>query len=130
MKMCPWNKEGLLQHRLAMWAAIKLPFSRKFLIWLDDAMGYGKRNPIKKWWLDLVKEGQRVVKAEGVNARDLTLERKPKSDNSGVAVYAVETLPTADQKQPVPVDRKQGLAETVVAEAKLRELKKERPAAR
>jgi reductive dehalogenase len=130
MKMCPWNKEGLLQHRLAMWAAIKLPFSRRFLIWLDDAMGYGRRNPVKKWWLDLVKEGQRVVKAEGVNARDLNLDRELKADNSGVAVYAVETLPTADQKQPVPVDRKQGLAETVVAETRLRELKAGRPAAR
>ena len=63
MKMCPWNKEGLLAHRLAMWAAIKLPFSRRFLIWLDDALGYGKRNPIKRWWLDLVKEDGRIVAA-------------------------------------------------------------------
>ncbi len=59
MKMCPWNKEGLLAHRIAMWTAIKLRFSRRVLIWLDDALGYGRRNPIKKWWLDLVKEGAR-----------------------------------------------------------------------
>ena len=70
MKMCPWNKEGLLAHRLAMWTAIKLPFSRRFLIWLDDALGYGKRNPVKRWWLDLVKEDGRVVAASGTNERD------------------------------------------------------------
>ena len=53
MKMCPFNKQGLLQHRLALWLAIHVPASRKLLIWLDDALEYGKRNPIWKWWLDL-----------------------------------------------------------------------------
>jgi reductive dehalogenase len=130
MKMCPWNKEGLLQHRLAMWAAIKLPFSRRFLIWLDDALGYGRRNPVKKWWLDLVKEGGRIVKAEAANARDLELDRKLKADNSGIAVYPVERLPTADQKHPVPIDRRQGLAETEIAERRLKELKGDGAAAR
>ena len=94
MKMCPWNKEGLLAHRLAMWAAIKLPFSRRFLIWLDDALGYGKRNPIKRWWLDLVKEDGRVVAASGTNERDLALERDVSGGNERVATYPVDKLPT------------------------------------
>ena len=35
---------------LALWAAIRMAPLRKLLIWLDDALGYGKRNPLWKWW--------------------------------------------------------------------------------
>ena len=120
--MCPWNKEGLLSHRLAMWAAIKLPFCRRLLIWLDDAMGYGKRNPIKRWWLDLVKEGGKIVLPKATNERDLTLDRSTGRATDNVAVYPFENLPTADDKEAVPVDRKAGLKHTKVAEEQLRNL--------
>ena len=123
MKMCPWNKEGLLAHRLAMWAAIRLPFSRRLLIWLDDALGYGKRNPIKRWWLDLVKEDGRVVAASGTNERDLSLERDVSGGNERVATYPVEKLPTAGDKETVPLDRKAGLDDTRRAEEELAALK-------
>jgi len=123
MKMCPWNKEGLLQHRLAMWAAIALPWSRRFLIWLDDALGYGKRNPAKRWWLDLEIVDRKVVRPKGTNARDLTLDRDTAVGNERVAVFPWETLPTADRKDAVPVDRKQGLKDREAAEAALRALK-------
>ena len=99
---------GCWQHRLAMWAAIKLPFSRRFLIWLDDALGYGKRNPIKRWWLDLVKEDGRVVAASGTNERDLALERDVSGGNERVATYPVDKLPTSEDKETVPLDRKAG----------------------
>ena len=120
MKMCPWNKEGLLAHRLAMWAAIKLPFARRFLIWLDDALGYGRRNPVKKWWLDLVREGGKVVAPRATNARDLVLDRAVDSGNDKVAVYPVEKLPGASESGTAPVDRKAGLADTKIAERRLR----------
>lgn len=120
MKMCPWNKEGLLAHRLAMWAAIKLPFARRFLIWLDDALGYGRRNPVKKWWLDLVREGGKVVAPRATNARDLALDRAVGSGNDKVAVYPVEKLPGASESGTAPVDRKAGLADTKIAERRLR----------
>jgi len=122
MKMCPWNKEGLLQYRLAMWAAIKLPFTRRLLIWLDDALGFGKRNPAKKWWLDIETVDGKVVLAEGANARDLTLDRKAPGARP-LAVYPPERLPTADQKGPVPVDRKQALRDGEEAARRLRERK-------
>ncbi len=124
MKMCPFNKEGLMTHRLALWAAIKLPFSRRFLIWLDDALRYGVRNPIKKWWLDLEIVDKRVVTpAAGTNARDLSLDRDVSGGNDRVALYPVQKLPGADAKGPRPVDRKQGLADRAAAEAALRALK-------
>ena len=128
MKMCPWNKEGLLQHRLAMWAAIKLPWSRRFLIWLDDKMGYGTRGDVNRWWLDLEtqkKDGQ-SFHSDNANARDLSLDRDTSMGNDKVATYPVDKLPRADQKEPVPVDRKQGLKDTKAAEEALRRALKER----
>ena len=98
MKMCPWNKEGLLQHRLAMWAAIKLPWSRRFLIWLDDKMGYGTRGDVNRWWLDLEtqkKDGQ-SFHSDNANARDLSLGRDTSMGNDKVATYPVDKLPRAD----------------------------------
>jgi hypothetical protein len=96
MKMCPWNMEGLLAHNLAVWAAIKLPWSRSFLIWLDDFMGYDKRNPIQRWWLDLEIVSKKVVKPKGVNERDLTLGLDTTGGNSKVAMYPWEKLPKAN----------------------------------
>ena len=106
MKMCPFNKEGLLVHRWALWAAIHLPWTRRFLIWLDDALRYGKRNPVKKWWLDLEIRNKKVKTPDGANERDLTLEREIRNDNKGIAVYPVETHPKADAKGPVPLESK------------------------
>ncbi len=126
MKMCPWNKEGLLAHTIAMWAAIKLPFTRRFLIWLDDRMGYGIRNPLKRWWLDLeiigVKGDRKVVKAKS-NERELNLDRDVSGGNERIAHYPVEKLPGADATSAVPVDRKQALRDQADAERALVEAK-------
>ena len=123
MKMCPWNKEGLLAHNLAMWAAIKLPWSRSLLIWLDDFLGYGKRNPIQRWWLDLEIVGKKVVKPKGVNERDLTLDRDTTGGNSKVAMYPWGKLPKADGEGTQPIDRKQGLKDREAAEEALKAAK-------
>ena len=122
MKMCPWNKEGLLHHRLAMWAAIKLPWSRRFLIWLDDKIGYGNRGTTNRWWLDLEtqKKDGTAFHTDNANARDLSLDRDTTMGNDKVATYPTETLPRADQKEPIPVDRKQGMKDTKSAEEALR----------
>lgn len=109
MKMCPFNKEGLMVHRWALWAAIRLPFTRRLLIWLDDVLRYGKRNATKRWWLDLEIVKKRIVEPKGANARDLTLEREIGDDNSNIAVYPWEKLPKAHQIEPVPLERSQGL---------------------
>ena len=36
-----------------MWAMRKVPIARRFAIWGDDLMGYGKPKLKNKWWLDL-----------------------------------------------------------------------------
>ncbi|MFQ5659435.1 MAG: reductive dehalogenase [Gammaproteobacteria bacterium] len=124
MKMCPFNKEGLMAHRLALWAAIKLPFTRRFLIWLDDVLRYGVRNPIKKWWLDLEIVNKRVVRPKGANERDLNLGRKIRGlGDRKIALYPVEKLPGADQQGPCPVDRSQGLKDSNAAAVALSNLR-------
>ncbi len=125
MKMCPWNKEGLLAHRLVMWMAIKWKWTHRLLIWLDDKMGYGKRNPLKKWWWDvetLEKDGP-VVRAEKTNERDLTLERKKHKVHRPNAVYPPETWPPIRAREPVPFDRKQGLIDAEKAAEALKKAK-------
>jgi 3-chloro-4-hydroxyphenylacetate reductive dehalogenase len=53
IKVCPWSKPYTLFHRTVNWTMRNVPFSRRFGIWGDDLMGYGKPDPRRKWWLDL-----------------------------------------------------------------------------
>ncbi len=123
MKVCPWNKEGILAHRLAIWAAIKLPWLRRFLIWLDDAFSYGRQEKDQRWWLDLETVDKQVIAARGTHEKDLHLERKGRKQTGPVAVYPVETLPKAGTKEAQPVDRKQGLQDAETAAAALKAAK-------
>ena len=36
-----------------MWSMRNLPMMRRFAVWGDDLMGYGKPEPAFKWWFDL-----------------------------------------------------------------------------
>ncbi|MCZ6861481.1 MAG: reductive dehalogenase [Alphaproteobacteria bacterium] len=124
MKMCPWNKEGLMHHRLAMWLAIKWKWTHKPLIWLDDALGYGIRNPIKRWWLDLERIGDEVVAPPaGSNEGDLHLDRGKQRTRRPLAVYPPERHPAGDEKKTVPLDRRQGLVDAEIAARDLKALK-------
>lgn len=102
---------------------MKLPWCRRRLIWLDDKLGYGRRNPVKRWWLDLEIVNRKGVKPTGVNERDLNLDRATDIGNSKIAFYPREKLPDADQKGRSPLDRKQGLRDYGEAEEALRVLK-------
>jgi reductive dehalogenase len=53
VKVCPWSKPYTLFHRTVNWTMRNVPFARRFGIWSDDLMGYGKPDPGKKWWPDL-----------------------------------------------------------------------------
>ena len=53
VKVCPWNKPYTPFHRLVNWTMRKIPLARRFSIWGDDLMGYGKPRPELKWWLDV-----------------------------------------------------------------------------
>jgi ferredoxin len=53
IKVCPWSKPYTLFHRTVNWTMRHIPPLRRFGIWGDDLMGYGKPDQARKWWLDL-----------------------------------------------------------------------------
>ncbi|NJN54883.1 MAG: reductive dehalogenase, partial [Anaerolineae bacterium] len=53
MKVCPFNKPGLMRYRAALWLAMQVPACHRLLLWLDDWLAYGRRIPAWKWWWDL-----------------------------------------------------------------------------
>ncbi|MCW5770415.1 MAG: hypothetical protein KIT16_02170, partial [Rhodospirillaceae bacterium] len=112
-----------MHHRLAMWMAIKWKWTHRMLIWLDDKLGYGKRNPLKKWWLDLETKDGHVVRPAGVNERDLNLGRADTKDEEKRAMYDYGTLPGPGAPPKSPPDRVKGLEDRARAAEELRKLK-------
>ena len=53
IKVCPWNKPNTAYHRLIGRTMRHVPFARRFAVWGDDLMGYGKPKPQWQWWMDL-----------------------------------------------------------------------------
>ncbi|WP_119422369.1 4Fe-4S dicluster domain-containing protein [Desertibaculum subflavum] len=116
MKTCPYNNEGLLQHRVALWAAIKLPFLRQTIAIWDDRLGHGGLNPRKKWWRDLEMVDGVAVLPRGVNRRGLDLAKQMDPARQQIAFYHADQMPPPDQIDPVPVDRKAALAAAALIE--------------
>jgi reductive dehalogenase len=108
IKMCPFNKEGILAHRAALWLAIKVPALRGLLARMDDWFGYGVRNQVKKWWWDLEIVDRRITVPKGVNRRDLKTGASPPS-NQKLAMFPADAGPEPDAREAHPVDRKEGM---------------------
>jgi reductive dehalogenase len=53
VKVCPWSKPYTPFHRCINWTMRNVPFARRFGIWGDDLLGYGKPDNRHKWWFDL-----------------------------------------------------------------------------
>lgn len=119
MKTCPYNIEGVLSERVVLWSAIKLPFTRAFIAKLDDRVGNGSINPIKKWWWDLeFRDGRTILPEKGTNARDLNPDGGRIADRQQVALYEPDMLPAGDnQFVPVKLDRKEAVLRGQQAES-------------
>lgn len=117
MKTCPYNIEGVLSERPFQWAAMRLPFTRRWIANLDDRLGRGSINPAKKWWVDVeMVDGVPVPPPKGANARELHLDKKPR-DADGYAMFPPDIAPPGDQGMtPFPVDRDAGTAAARAAE--------------
>ena len=103
MKVCHFNKKGLLQHRLALWLAINVPASHKLLIWLDDALDYGQRVKAWNWWFDFEWVDGKLIRPKKTNTRDLRPERTAPTKSKNVTFYGITTAPPPDAKEPVPI---------------------------
>ncbi len=53
IKVCPWNKPNTPFHRTVNWTMRNVPFARRFGVWADDLLGYGKPDVSDQWWLSL-----------------------------------------------------------------------------
>jgi reductive dehalogenase len=115
LKMCPFNKEGLLSHRIALWLAIKVKPLRGLLARMDDWFGYGKRNPVKKWWWDLEIVDRKVTVPPATNQRDLKKDRSARKQR--LAMFPIDTLPDGDARTAVPVERKLGAERYEIGQA-------------
>jgi reductive dehalogenase len=105
MKVCPFNKEGLLQYRVALWLAIRVPPLRRLLIWLDDALKFGRRIPVWNWWFDLEERDGKVATPKKTNRRDLRPDRT-KPPLHFIPLYPTESIPAPDAQTPHRPDRR------------------------
>ena len=111
MKTCPWNLEGLFAEKPFRWAAMKVPKLAPALAKLDDKLGNGSLNPVKKWWWDieLTGDGGYRPAKHATNARDLQPELKLAAKDQTLAVYPAPLVPPP-WPYPYPMDREAGIA--------------------
>ena len=118
MKTCPLNKvvdlDGGVFTRAASWLGVNVMFLKPLMVpfaaWLDDAVGNGKRNPVKKWWFDHEIIDGVAVEAKATNQRDINVERYIPPEKQKIAYYHAKVMPPPDARGPYEVDRKAALA--------------------
>ena len=128
MKTCPLNKvvtaDGPLVTRVASWLGVNAmwlkPLMVPIAVKLDDALGHGKRNPVKKWWLDLeIVDGVCVEPVHGTNRRDIDLGQNIDPAKQKMALYPANLMPVPNDTNPQPVNRKAALAAMAETETPL-----------
>jgi len=141
MKTCPLNKvvdaDGSWLHRVGTWLGVTQRWLKPILIplavWLDDRIGFGKRNPIKRWWLDLEIVEGRARAPRGTNERDLDIEADTTGAKTPVGYYPANTMPPPNATTPVAVNHKSAVSRAdqieTVQQAKSRRAKGQPPPA-
>lgn len=135
MKTCPLNKvvssDGSLLHRVGTWLGINAPWLKPIMVpiavKLDDTLGFGKRNPIKRWWQDLEMIDGKIRKPRATNERDINPEADVSGQKSPIGYYNAADMPAPDASEPLPVNHKQAIQRAslieTVAQAKERRSK-------
>ena len=110
MKTCPWNLEGLFAEAPFRWLASNVPAAAKRLAALDDKLGNGSVNPVKKWWWDIemTDEGPYRPAAKPANRRELQTGLDLKYEDQTLAVYPANLAPHP-YPFPAPMDREKGI---------------------
>lgn len=111
MKTCPWNLEGLFAEGAFRWVAMRWPKAARWIARLDDKLGRGGINPVKKWWWDieLDRATMQHKRARTTNRRGLNRNLDLKYEDQTLAVYPANVMPPP---YPVahPVNRETGIA--------------------
>jgi reductive dehalogenase len=110
MKTCPWNLEGIFAEKPFRWMASNMPATAPLLAKLDDKVGNGGLNDIKKWWwdLELKDDGGYKAPANPVNRRELDTGLDLKFEDQTLAVYPANLAPHP-WPYPFPMDREAGI---------------------
>lgn len=110
MKTCPWNLEGLFSEAPFRAVAMKFPKAAPLLEKLDDAVGNGGLNLIKKWWWDLEMQddGGYELTDKPKNERSLQKDLKLKHEEQTLAVYPANLAPHP-YPYPYPMEREKGI---------------------
>ncbi|SDL22464.1 4Fe-4S dicluster domain-containing protein [Aliiruegeria lutimaris] len=111
MKTCPWNLEGLFAQAPFRWAASNIPSAAAWLAALDDRLGNGELNEVKKWWWDIEQDeaGRYRPTEHDVNRRGLQKDLDLKYQDQTLAVYPAPLAPHP-WPYPFPMDREAGIA--------------------
>jgi reductive dehalogenase len=124
MKTCPLNKvvssDGALLHRVGTWLGVNAPWL-KFLmvpiaVYLDDKLGYGRRNPTKRWWQDLELIDGVARKPRATNERDIDPTADTTGAKSPVGYYNAADMPPLDSTKPFPTNRKAAVKRAALIE--------------
>jgi reductive dehalogenase len=124
MKTCPLNKvidlDGALLTRAASWLGVNAMFLKPLMVpiaaWMDDKLGNGMRNPLKKWWFDHEIIDGVTTDAKATNERDIEPGKPVDIEGQKVAYYHANMMPAPDQPGVFPVNRKEALAAKAVLE--------------
>ncbi len=110
MKTCPWNLEGLFAEAPFRWLASHVPRAARLLAALDDRLGHGNINPLKKWWWDLemIDEGPYQPSPHGSAERALQPDLDLRYEDQTLAVYPAHLAPPP-YPYPFPMDREAGI---------------------
>jgi reductive dehalogenase len=118
MKTCPINKvvdaDGALLTRMASWLGVNAMWLKPLMVpiatFMDDWLQNGRRNPVKKWWLDHELVNGIAVTPKGTNQRDIDRGRKVDPAQQKMALYPANAMPPPNEPGPVEVDRKAAMA--------------------
>ena len=113
MKTCPWNVEGLQHEKPLRWMAMNVPAMAGILAKLDDVIGNGQINPVKRWWWDLKWQPDGSceminTEEEPPNCRELQTDLKLDYADQTLAVYPADLAPPP-WPFPFPMDREKGI---------------------
>ncbi len=126
MKTCPLNKvvswDGPITTQIASWCGVNAFWLKPLLVpiavKLDDVLGHGIRNPVKKWWLDMeIIDGVCVPPTKGVNQRDLDINRKIDVKKHKIGYHHANMMPPPNSSGMAhEVKRKDGIAAAIKVE--------------
>lgn len=125
MKTCPINKvvdsDGAILTRIGSWLGVHArwlkPVMVPFATWIDDFLGNGMRNPVKKWWYDHETiDGIAVDPPKGTSQRDIDPTRKFDAEKQKMAYYHASMMPPPDQQEAFVPDRKTAMASSAFME--------------